>query len=436
MTAAPTSLPTGLPTSVPASVAKRPRDIRLDVFRGLCLLIIFVAHVWDNAWAAWIPARFGFSDATEIFVFCSGMASAIAFGGSFRTHGMLIGTARVAFRCWQVFWSHIGVTLVAAVLMLQFDSWLGTGGSYIEGLGLGPLVGSAAPQAIVGLLTLRWVPNYFDILPMYLVILVMIPPVMLLSRHGKVPVAVFILATWCMAAAGLLKLPAEPWGTREWFFNPFAWQLVFFTGFAFMSGWLPAPPIARGPVKAALAIVLLTVPFAWAPLTDSFGFLQDARAALSPLTDKTHFGLLRYVHFLSLAYLAYAAAGEGGRNFAGRVAEALRRLGQQSLAVFMAGLVLSFVASTALNLLGRSYWSVPLVNITGIALLLLLARTTAFFKSQPWSKPVKASDRAAERARERTLERVPASPRRESAVGQMGAEAAAHERRGQYAANA
>jgi hypothetical protein len=376
-----------LTTRATPPTAKRPRDIRLDVFRGLCLIIIFIAHIWNNAWAAWIPARFGFSDATEIFVFCSGMASAIAFGGTFRVHGFLIGTARVAFRCWQVYWSHIGVLLVSAATMIAVDSWLGTGRRYFDGLGLEPLLDATAAQAILGLVTLRWVPHYFDILPMYLVVLCMLPIVMALSRIGRPHVAAFVALTWLGASLGCLKLPAEPWTQREWFFDPFAWQLVFFTGFAFMSGWLPVPPVDRRIVKASAAIVIISVPFAWAPLTDNVGVLQDTKAALAPLIDKTRFGILRYVHFLALAYLAYVAAGEGGRNLKGPVAELLRQLGQQSLAIFMAGLVLSFVASTMLNLLGRNFWSVPLVNLGGIAVLIAIAKTTAFFKSSPWSKP-------------------------------------------------
>jgi hypothetical protein len=377
-------------SSAPEGSDKRPRDMRLDVFRGLCLLIIFVAHIWDNAWAAWIPARFGFSDATEIFVFCSGMASAIAFGGSFRVHGFLIGTARVAFRCWQVYWSHIGLLLVCAASMILVDGWLGTDRNHLDGLGLEPLIGARAGQAIVGMLTLTWVPNYFDILPMYLVILLMIPAVMALSRLGGLHVAGFVVLTWSLASLGWLRLPAEPWWDREWFFNPFAWQLVFFTGFAFMAGWLPAPPTDRRLITAALAVVLATVPFAWAPLSERFSVLEDARALLAPLVDKTRFGVLRYVHFLSLAYLAFVAAGEGGRNLKGPIAELLRQVGQQSLAIFMAGLVLAFLASATLNILGRSYWSVPLVNLAGIVLLVGVARTTAFFRAEPWARSAKS----------------------------------------------
>src|SRR3546814_19245199 len=49
------------------------RSPRRDFFRGVAMLIIFVAHVPDNPWAGFIPARFGWSDATEMFVFCSGL---------------------------------------------------------------------------------------------------------------------------------------------------------------------------------------------------------------------------------------------------------------------------------------------------------------------------------------------------------------------------
>ena len=79
-------------SSAPAA-AVSGRDPRLDFYRGLAMFIILIAHIPYNAWAGWIPARFGFSDATEIFVFCSGMASAVAFGGAFLRRGWLMGTA-------------------------------------------------------------------------------------------------------------------------------------------------------------------------------------------------------------------------------------------------------------------------------------------------------------------------------------------------------
>lgn len=366
-----------------ARAAKKPRDIRLDVFRGLCLVIIFVAHVFDNPWAAWIPARFGFSDATEIFVFCSGMASALAFGRVFQSHGMAAGTARIVYRCWQVYRAHIGLFLAAVVAMALADRWAGEGNGYIAGLGLERLAGPYALDALIGVMTLRWVPPFFDILPMYLVILAMVPAVMLLSLHDKRHACIFVLGTWLLATFGYLELPADPSIARSWFFNPFAWQLIFFTGFAFMLGWLPAPSVNRKLVRAALAVVVSTIPLSWSPLLEHFGMLAELRHAIVPLIDKTHFGVLRYIHFLSLAYLVYVAAGEHGQRLTGPLVEALRSLGQQSLAVFIAGLLLSLLAGVLLNLFGRSVFIVALVNLAGIVLLMGIGRVVGWFKSAP-----------------------------------------------------
>ena len=62
------------------SMTKPTRDLRLDLVRGVVMLIIFIAHVPGNSWEQFIPARFGFSSAAEVFVFCSGYATALAFG--------------------------------------------------------------------------------------------------------------------------------------------------------------------------------------------------------------------------------------------------------------------------------------------------------------------------------------------------------------------
>ena len=52
----------------PVTPPSRARDLRLDFFRGSAMFIILFAHTPGNPWTLWIPARFGFSDATEMFV--------------------------------------------------------------------------------------------------------------------------------------------------------------------------------------------------------------------------------------------------------------------------------------------------------------------------------------------------------------------------------
>src|SRR4051812_1480637 len=112
-------------TAVSEAPVRRERDPRLDFFRGLGMCIILIAHVPWNPWIDFIPARYGFSDAAEMFVFCSGMASALAFGRVFDQHGWWAGAQRIAFRMWQVYWAHICSFLAVLAFAIAADQWLG-----------------------------------------------------------------------------------------------------------------------------------------------------------------------------------------------------------------------------------------------------------------------------------------------------------------------
>ncbi|MBU2532667.1 MAG: OpgC domain-containing protein [Alphaproteobacteria bacterium] len=379
-----------MPNPTPTTAA-RVRDVRLDFFRGVCLFIIFVAHIFDNPWALLIPARFGLSDAAEIFVFLSGMASAVAFASVFVKRGFFMGTARILHRVWQVYWAHVSVFLICTVVMVLIDRYLDTGEDYIRGLMMEPFFNEHARDALVGLFTLTYVPPFFDILPMYLVILAMVPVVMLLAGFNKWYAMAAIVATWFVASFGFFDLSREPWGTDKWFFNPFSWQLVFFTGFAFMRGWLPAPKADPRLIAAAVVYLLICLPLEWEPLRAAFPWLREATDWLHPVINKTHVGVFRFLHFLALAYLSFIAVGEAGHRLKGPVVRVVCKVGQQSLGIFLLTLVLSFTASALLNVLGRSFLMVALVNLGGMAIMVAVAYLNAWYKSVPWKAPPKGS---------------------------------------------
>lgn len=371
------------------------RDPRLDFFRGIAMFIILIAHTPGNWLTLWIPARFGFSDATETFVFCSGMASAIAFGKAFRDRGMALGTARVAFRCWQVYWAHIGLFFAIAATMVALNAALPDGRNYIGQLNLFPFFKNPT-ENLLGLVTLTYVPNYFDILPMYLVILAMMPAMVALARvHIGLMIAASVLL-WLSVQIWDVNLPAEPWSERGWFFNPFGWQLVFFTGFALMSGWIPAPPVDKRLFWTAVAVIIVTLPFAYFRLYNEFAFFKEWRKEWAFLINKTDFGILRYVHFFATAYVAWVLGGPKGANIlppAGdsllariwrRTLAIIMKVGQQSLAVFVASMFLARLLGVGFDLLGKSVLTMALVNGIGFALIIAVAYGAGWFKSQPW----------------------------------------------------
>ncbi|MCB6176766.1 OpgC domain-containing protein [Rhodobacter sp. Har01] len=405
MSASPAAMATATDT------AKKPRDLRLDFFRGVAMIVILVAHITDNPFALWIPGRFGFSDSAEIFVFCSGMASALAFGPVFLRSGWAIGAARVFYRVWQVYWVHIGVFLVTLALMLSLQATGLFPRDVVSGLNLKPFLNETGPN-LLGLLTLTYVPNYFDILPMYIVILALLPGFMALARIDRRLAMAASLALWAYATMGGLGLPAEAWfengSTREWFFNPFAWQLVFVSGFALMAGWVPAPPVRRDLVWLALAVVVLTVPFAWHVTLGASEALREWRRDWLVLHDKTHLGALRYVHFLALAYLAWVAVGPRGQRLTqGQrrvpLVQAVALIGRQSLAVFAVSMVIARGLGALLDLSGRDFLPTLAVNLLGLAILYATAWLVGWIKSGPWAataKPVSGAT-AAPRAKVR-----------------------------------
>ena len=76
------------------------RELRLDLFRGLALWLIFIDHLPPNI-LTWLTIRnYGFSDATEIFIFISGYTAAFVYGRAMQQVGFVVATARILRRVW------------------------------------------------------------------------------------------------------------------------------------------------------------------------------------------------------------------------------------------------------------------------------------------------------------------------------------------------
>lgn len=371
------------------------------------MLIIFIAHVHGNPWKLYIPARFGWSDATEMFVFCSGYAAAIAFGGTFIRAGFWMGTARILYRCWQIYAAHIGMFFfITAIAVIGTRVLEGT--NYISRLNLNRFF-SLTADAMVGMFTLSYVPNYFDILPMYIVALALIPVLMAMAKlspglamatsigiyaaswiakidFSQFSMAEFYIIEWQRRSP--INLPAEPWSDRPWFFNPFCWQFIFFTGFALSRGWVKVPRPRLDLGLLALAIVMFAMVTSYRPIWSEFSELDPIREAIRPYRSKTDFGILRWIHFVSAAYLMHCIFASRQWLLTTKWTAPILTVGQQALPAFLFSMGASYVAGMALDQLGRpsSNLDLAIVNITGLLLVILLAHVAAWYKSTPWRR--------------------------------------------------
>lgn len=365
---------------------KRPRDLRLDVFRGLCMLIIFVAHMPQNPWLAWIPARFGFSSATELFVFGSGFASAMAFGRTYATAGFIPATLKIVQRIWQLYWAHLALFVALAGITVLVAP---AGSHAMRALAH---VFAAPAEALGGLVTLTYVPMLLDILPLYIVVLALVPVMM--AAHRLHPVAPFALSAVLYIAASVfgLAMPGRSDNAGTWFFNPFAWQVLFFAGFAIGLGWWKPPALGLPRlVGLTAAIVIVSVPFNFWLVTDAFPVFIDLQMMVLPANTWTNIHPVRIMHFLALAYLVLSLLERGRWLLETRTAAVLTLVGTQSLPAFLACTVLAWIGGIALDVVGDGPGPAALVNLVGLAGIVAAAWLARLFKSAPWTKPAVAA---------------------------------------------
>src|SRR2546423_1832941 len=105
---APDTVPAqAVPTRTLSLPAAGVRELRLDLFRGLALWLIFIDHVSPDL-LTWFTIRsYGFSDAAEIFIFISGYTAAFVYGRALVDSGLVIATARILRRVWQIYAAHV-----------------------------------------------------------------------------------------------------------------------------------------------------------------------------------------------------------------------------------------------------------------------------------------------------------------------------------------
>ena len=111
-----------------AQPAKRPRDPRIDAFRGLALLMIFVDHSPENPYEYLTVRNIGFSDAAEAFFIMSGVAAGLAYTGRFQARhekGLWQAVAPMWKRSWTLYLVQILLTSLAIAIFAAGATWFG-----------------------------------------------------------------------------------------------------------------------------------------------------------------------------------------------------------------------------------------------------------------------------------------------------------------------
>jgi len=359
------------------------RDLRLDFFRGLALWFIFLDHIPENV-VSWITVRnYGFSDATEIFVFISGYTAVIAYSRMMLKDGWMRAAARIFRRVWQLYVAHI-LLFVAFTAQIAYVSIARDTPQLIEEMQLMGL-GQNPYRAILEAALLKFRPVNLDVLPLYIVLLAAFP--FALPAVLRWPWVVIGTSIGLYAATSRFdwNLPGYP-DDKVWFFNPMAWQVIFYSGAVLA---VVAPRLAildhRRWTMTALAVFYLLfagfIALSW-HYNSLERLIPDWFARQIYPIDKTNLDILRFVHFLALGWIARLLVRPNAQFLKWRVFQPIRRCGEHSLPIFCLGTFLAVTAEIIVARYEESIVSQLLVSLAGLILMSLFAYAASWSKAQ------------------------------------------------------
>jgi hypothetical protein len=359
------------------------RDLRLDFFRGLALWFIFLDHVPDNV-VSWITVRnYGFSDATEIFVYISGYTAVIAYSRMMLKNGWPRAAARIYRRVWQLYVAHI-LLFVAFTAQIAYVSIARDTPQLIEEMQLMGL-GQNPYRAILEAALLKFRPVNLDVLPLYIVLLAAFP--FALPAILRWPWAVIAVSIGLYAATSHFdwNLPGYP-DDKVWFFNPMAWQVIFYSG-AVMAVVAPRLAILDRRRRTVTVLALLYLLFAgFIALSWHYNSLErlipDWIARQIYPIDKTNLDILRFLHFLALAWLVRLLVRPNARFLKWRLFQPIRRCGEHSLQIFCLGTFLAVTAQIIVAYYEDSLVSQLFVSLIGLTIMSLVAYAASWFKAE------------------------------------------------------
>lgn len=370
------------------------RDPRLDVFRGICLVMIFLNHVPGTVFEEFTSRNFGFSDGAEGFVLMSGIAAGLAYSADFRATSMRLwtGLARVWRRVWTLYLVHILTTFAALAVAGAVALWLGNSELLFENqmkwVWLDPL------RTLIGLVILTHQFGYVNILPLYLVLLAVAPLLLFFAWRYPLWLMAVSVAVWLAAGIWRLGPPNYP-SSGVWFFNPMAWQVIFITGL--LTGVAMKDGRRFVPIRRWLQ-VLTGVFLVYAALSVQFPAVSKITGHTLWLAketfhlpwnltafDKTYVTGPRLLHILALAYFLSSFAVIR-RACAHWIATPFELLGRQALPVFALGSVLCIGLQGVKHVTGEDFATDALIIAGGLALQFALAAARQY-----WPKPPKVS---------------------------------------------
>jgi hypothetical protein len=358
-------------------IARLERRPELDALRGLFLVWMTLTHLPTHL-SDLVNQPFGFVSSAEGFVFLSALLVARLY-----IRKAAEDEAALRAKLWKRALRIYGYHVILLALAFTIAAAFAVTRHKLAITNLLTFYLAHPVPAIVGSLLLIYCPPLLDILPMYVIFLIMTPYALAYAaRRGWRDILAASGVVWMLAQFGLkawvhalvvhithLQIPLQETGA----FNLFAWQLIWVSGMALgalsAEGPLPFAHLPRMvyPISAAICLFFIGVRHNWlgSHLTpEAFGLSLD----------KWQIGGFRLLNLVAFCCVAYWARKPVKRIV---LVEPFLTLGKASLEVFCAHIVFVFVGLAMLygevsELHG--VWAGVLVGVTFASLFAVALR--------------------------------------------------------------
>ena len=303
----------------------------IDFWRGVALVMIFINHIPGMDYSILTLRNYAISDAAELFVFLAGCSMAFVVNGRSSKKPLSHSVSRLLLRAFEIWQAQI-VTISVAVAMLGAAALYFNDPLFLEWHGAGPAFVDTV-RASIGMVLLTYQIGYFNILPLYVVLLLIATVFVVIARFSLWLALAASVALYVATLTFQLGLPSWP-AQGAWFFNPLSWQLLIVLGYVAMTvkrERSDAEILLKRAWPWAVALVLLGATIVWT------NYRPDPMAVPHPryffLFDKAYLSPARIVSMLAIAIAFYPAFPLLSRCM-GPVVRYCSSIGRNSLAVF------------------------------------------------------------------------------------------------------
>jgi hypothetical protein len=379
--------------SIKAEIATRDDDLRIMLLLGIANWFLFLDHIPHNVVSSLTLRNFGFSGATDLFVFVGGYAAAIIYGKIIVERGFVVGATRIFRRVWQLYAAYL-VLFVIYVDLIGYVATQTAAPEIIAEFNVTGFIDHPIRTLIHGLL-LRAKPLNLDVLQLFIALMACLP--VILFGMLRWPRATVTGSVVLYLAAGVFDWNLSSFPQGRWHFNPFSWQLLFVLGAWFALGGAEQARLIRSMQKLPALRILALLYLLFALVITSAGRLPEL-AEIVPASvlstflpsDNEDLACYRVLHLLSMAFLFTLLVPKCWRGLRWPILLPAVKSGEEWLAVFCAGVFLSFAAHFVLITGPNSLAMQVLVSVVGIFAMTGVALYVSWSKRQDYKSVVGA----------------------------------------------